>query len=121
MLLNVITVVDSGIHRENWYVDNGATYHVSVTMRRDLFRDFEYFSESHTVTTADGNAIKAIGKGTIDVDVNGKSDKLVLVYLRNVWYVPQISRNLISLLSTQARQESHGSVSISGDKVYHDG
>ncbi|KAM3964295.1 uncharacterized protein ACR2FA_001787 [Aphomia sociella] len=100
MLLTVNSAEGNDVDRNYWYVDNGATNH--VTMREDLFEDFEYFSDNHTVTTADRNTIKAVGKGSIRLEavVNGRT---VNSTLRDVWYVPQISRNLFSVLSTQDR------------------
>ena len=132
MMLMVLNSIDTVVDRENWYVDNGATSH--VTMRKDLFQDFEYFGDSHTVTTADGNVINAIGKGSIHVvaDVNGKYEN---INLRDVWYVPQISKNLFSVLSTQDRNptslfESHvttcqikigGRITAKGNRVRYGG
>lgn len=45
---------------EIWYIDNGATSHVII--RSDLCKTFEYFTGVHTVTTANGSAVHAIGK-----------------------------------------------------------
>lgn len=98
MLTSIFSL--TGEDRDSWHVDNGATSH--VTMRADLFEDFEEFEETHTVTTADGSIVKAIGKGSIQFAtvVNGKSENF---YLRDVWYVPKINRNLYSVLAAQDR------------------
>lgn len=98
MMLLMVNSTDSNIDRDDWYVDNGATHH--VTMRGDLFQDFERFDEAHTVTTADGNVIKAVGKGTVHLRANFKG-RIENLFLREVWYVPQISKNLFSVLSSQ--------------------
>lgn len=89
---------DKNLHKESWYVDNGATNH--VTNRRDVFQSFEYFHDPHTITTANGDGIEAIGKGSIqlEADVNGQKQ---LITLTNVWYVPSIQRNLFSVLAAQ--------------------
>ncbi|CAA9995003.1 unnamed protein product [Nesidiocoris tenuis] len=59
-------VLSGTIDSENWYVDSGATSH--ITNRRDLFQSFEKFPEPHSVTTANGESVDAIGKGNIELD-----------------------------------------------------
>lgn len=87
---------------ENWYVDNGATSH--VTNRGDLFQSFTFFKSQHTVTCANGQCIKALGIGNIlvEAEVNGKLEPILL---KDVWYVPSISRNLYSVLSTHDKSD----------------
>lgn len=79
--------------KDNWYVDNGATSH--ITNRRDLFTTFEHFDDTHTVTTANGNVMRAKGKGSIVIEaiVQGKVSPITL---EDVWYVPGIQKNLFS-------------------------
>lgn len=81
-----------------WYVDNGATNH--VTFRQYLFQTFQPFVAQKTVTTANGDIIKALGKGSIEVkvEVNGNWTK---VTLENMWYVPNIKKNLFSVFASQ--------------------
>lgn len=98
--LTVLAVGDKlPIDDKNWYVDNGATSH--VTHQGDIFESFEHFDDSHnvTVTAANGQTIEAIGKGNIRAvaKCNGKVEQLLL---KDVWYVPQIKRNLFSVLAT---------------------
>lgn len=83
---------------EHWYVDNGATTH--VTNREDIFINYENFGSNHTVTTADGTVVPAKGKGSVVVEtnVNGKIMKLTL---SDVWYVPKLTKNLLSMLAAQ--------------------
>lgn len=83
---------------ENWYVDNGATSH--VTNRADLFQNFKCFGfdEIRTVTTASGNMIRAKGKGSVIIEANVRG-KLQRVTLQDVWYVPAITKNLFSVLA----------------------
>jgi len=97
--------VDDGSY---WYVDNGATNH--VTCRDDLFQTFEPFLVKHSVTTANGETVCAKGKGMIKVEatVNGKRERIDLV---NVWYVPSIKKNLFSVLATQDRHPNSEFVS----------
>lgn len=88
---------------DNWYVDNGATSH--VTGRNDIFSSFQYFNNNQTVTTANGSTTQAIGKGTVDLiaEVNGRQEKIRLF---DVWYVPEIRRNLFSVLAAQDKLEN---------------
>lgn len=92
VLLNVS--LKSVIDPEGWYVDNGATHH--VTMREDLYEDFEHFRDSHKVTTADGKMIEAKGKGSIRFKARGEE-----CFLSDVWLIPGICRNLFSVLAAQ--------------------
>lgn len=92
----------------SWYVDNGATSHVSC--RKDYFASFQHFEDARTLTVANGTAVKAIGKGTVNLKVFicGKESEITLC---DVWYVPDIMRNLFSVLAAQDRL--HNSVFIS--------
>ena len=106
MLMSLAFALHETEDRDSWWVDNGATSH--VTHRGDIFESFEYFAESHKVMTANGQNIEAIGKGSIrlEADINGKKKELIT--LSNVWYVPSIKRNLFSVLATQdLNEKSH--------------
>lgn len=93
-----VDVMMTETNSDCWYVDNGATNH--VTFREDLFQKFQPFFNKESVMAANGESINALGKGTIDLDVevNGKNKR---VTLENVWYVPGIKRNLFSVLASQ--------------------
>lgn len=82
----------------NWFVDNGATCH--ITNRGDLFQTFEPFEHNnmHTVSTANGNALQAKGKGNISI-LSEVQRKVHEITLKDVWYVPQITKNLFSVLA----------------------
>lgn len=98
-LLTVTSVVmSSDCDNDGWYVDNGATSH--VTNNSNFFETFEPFPTAHTIITANGDTVEAISKGAIDVEVAvaGKWYKLTL---GDVWYVPRIQKNLFSLLAAQ--------------------
>lgn len=92
MMAVLVNVTNGSTNRDEWYIDNGATHH--VTMRGDLYQDFESFQEPHTVTTADGKVIEALGKGSILM----KTKKRTFV-MKDVWYVPKVTKNLFSVLS----------------------
>uniref|UniRef100_A0A0A9WA41 Retrovirus-related Pol polyprotein from transposon TNT 1-94-like beta-barrel domain-containing protein n=1 Tax=Lygus hesperus TaxID=30085 RepID=A0A0A9WA41_LYGHE len=88
---------------ESWYVDSGATNHISHM--RDIFDTFQTFSDEHNVKTANGDIVKALGKGNIKIEatVNDITHKLTLT---DVWLVPDIKKNLFSTLSAQDRQDN---------------
>jgi len=56
------------------------------------------------IRTANGDKAKAIGSGTVDVEtaVNGKWQ---LKTLMNVWYVPNVIKNLFSVLAAHDKNE----------------
>lgn len=83
---------------QDWYVDSGATNHVTHCM--EFLNDFEKFESSHGVTMANGQQTKAIGKGTIfmEANIDGVWNP---VKLTNVWYVPGIFANLFSVIAAQ--------------------
>lgn len=55
---------------ENWYVDNGATSH--ITNISDLFKGFEYFPGAHTVTTANDTVVHVIGKRNLEIEADAR-------------------------------------------------
>jgi len=69
---------------EDWFVDNGATKH--VTSRSDWFSSFSKFANSYSIGTAGDERLVAVGSGTIEVAavVNGKNHRFLL---KDVWYV----------------------------------
>lgn len=93
MMLTSMFAISTENYRENYYINN-------VTRRADLFENFNGFGDIHSVTTPDGSITKAEGKGNIQSStvVNGKPNQF---YLRDVWYVPGIKRDLLSMLVAQ--------------------
>lgn len=100
--LTVLAVTSAVMHSkcddDAWYVDNGATSH--ITNDRNSFQKFQPFSTHHSVTTANGDTIEAVGKGDVDIEavVAGIWHKITLT---DVWYVPKIQKNLFSVLAAQ--------------------
>jgi len=89
-------VLAAELNVEDWFVDNGATRH--VTNRSDWFCSFQKFADSCSIGTAGDERLVAAGSGTIEVTstVKGKSQRFML---KDVWLVPKIARNLFSPLS----------------------
>lgn len=85
---------------DDWWFDNGATRH--VTNRLDWFSSFKKFEKSHSIKAAGEERLSAVGCGQIEAisTVNGCSRR---VQIKDVWYVPQIVRNLFSPLAAHDR------------------
>ena len=97
----------------DWFVDNGATVH--VTKDRQIFKEFREFNEKREIKTAKGN-LEAIGEGTVPVEmlIKGRWHQKKLL---NVWYVPNISRNLFSV--TAAHDKNKDSCFVSRPTSCH--
>ena len=98
-----VFAMDSAECNDAWYVDNGATSH--LTFRSDIFASFEKFAYPHTLKVANGNIAEAVGKRTVFLEAT-VSGKQYTVKLENVWYVPKLRRNLFSVLAAQDRHEN---------------
>ncbi|CAB0020139.1 unnamed protein product [Nesidiocoris tenuis] len=98
MLAETGEVLGSYGDDDSWFVDNGATNH--VTPHKNVFKTFETFVTPHSVTTANNEAVEAVGKGSVEVEAEagGKRRRIVL---QSVWLVPKIRKNLFSTLSAQ--------------------
>lgn len=81
-----------------WFIDNGASKH--VTNSTQYFVDFENFKVPHSITVASGKTLPAIGMGKINI-VSVVDSVQHFTSLENVWYVPEISKNLFSVLAAQ--------------------
>ena len=100
-------MVDSSVFvleddKDAWYIDNGATTH--VTNRRDIFRTFE-MSDDVEIKTANGESARAIGSGTVDVETLVKG-KWLRKSLTNVLCVPKITKNLFSVLAAHDKNKT---------------
>lgn len=87
---------DSG----NWYIDNGASKH--ITKDNKHFIDFKQFDTPHGVTIGNGKILPVVGQGTLKIVARVNNQNQVK-RLYAVWYVPEISRNLFSVLVAQDR------------------
>jgi len=77
--------------KNHWFLDLGATCH--MTHRKDFFEDFTNNVDG-VVYFVDQSKIKPSGLGTIRLKQLGLLDFL----LNNVLYLPQLKRNLLSLV-----------------------
>ncbi|GBN79835.1 Retrovirus-related Pol polyprotein from transposon TNT 1-94 [Araneus ventricosus] len=95
-----VCIVEGVTEKEQWIADSGASAH--MTSYRKYFLDFKEFPSPKPVYVGNNNAIMAYGQGTVndDMKVNGK---WVSNHLSEVWYVPDVSRNLFSVSQTLAK------------------
>ena len=76
-----------------WYLDSGASKH--MTHHRDWFEDITLVHGRHVVCANDAtHDIMGVGHVPILLDGSGKKQ-----YIRDVWYVPDLKKNLISVSS----------------------
>jgi hypothetical protein len=93
-----VFAVDDSRKVDDWFVDDGATCH--LTFRSDVYHSFEQFSTPHSLQVANGNVVEAVGKGVVllEATVSGLKHE---VKLEDVWYVPKLQKNLFSVLAAQ--------------------
>ena len=99
----------------NWFVDNGATKH--VTNQCDIFVSFEEFDLPHTVTAPGGESLPALGKGTVQV-LSSVGNEVQTLTLSDVWYVPKIGRNLFSVLAALDRNPNVANFMLSSTECW---
>jgi hypothetical protein len=83
-----------------WFADNGATDH--MTFNDSFFADYTQFLEPKPVKVGNDAVILAYGSGRINVEmyVNGAWNQ---AFLTDVWYVPDLRVNLLSLIVTEMK------------------
>lgn len=88
-----LSALTSSTNSDEWYLDSGATAHMCSV--RDYF-DSVSESPTHDIRTAGKETVKAIGTGTItlNIEIDGKLKTLKLL---NVLYVPDLRGNLLSV------------------------
>ncbi|GBM55329.1 hypothetical protein AVEN_252697-1 [Araneus ventricosus] len=77
----------------SFWIDNGATRH--ITNCPEYFVDFMSFHSPCEIKVAGKETLAALGKG----NKTTVGEKCQEIMLRDVWYVPEISRNLFSVLA----------------------
>ena len=74
---------------ESWIVDSGAAKHVTGT--RTVFSTLDPGSTSNAIQTASGHVLPVEGTGTVKLSTDGE------INMNNVFYVPGLTNNLISV------------------------
>ena len=94
-LFNVETL-DKFDEENVWYADSAASEH--MCLNRALFRSLrDINSESHKVKIGDGNLLTVVGIGDVDVKVRNSNGSYCKHTICNVWFVPGIKKNLLSI------------------------
>jgi len=75
--------------KEKRVIDSGCTYH--MTSRMDWFSDFNE-NESTLILLGDDHTVESRGTGTVKINTHGGAIRM----LKNVTFVPNLRRNLIS-------------------------
>ncbi|XP_076303597.1 uncharacterized protein LOC143221871 [Lasioglossum baleicum] len=98
----LLTAECSKEHHNVWFADSGATHHMSF--QNDWFKNFESYPEkSCCVKVGNGEKIDARGKGDVDVQIQGDDGIVRTHTIKDVLYVPQIEKNLLSVYQTTMR------------------
>ena len=85
----------STVNRRSWYVDSGASRH--MTAHKEWIHDPKQ-CDVKEITTADGNTLQVIGQGNMELVQNG-----TIIELKDVLVVPDLQANLISVSQSAKR------------------
>ena len=86
----------SGLSRV-WYIDSGASTHMSGV--REVFSELTKREIDVEVELGDDRVVKAVGRGTVAF----QRESQPLLRFRNVYYVPRLKKNLISVSTIEDR------------------
>ena len=78
-----------------WIVDSGATQH--MCNNRDYFYKYEELLNPISIEIGDGNFLKAVAVGSVSIKHNLPDDLIKDCNLDNVYHVPKLAYNLISV------------------------
>lgn len=78
-------------HNEEWYVDLGATNH--MTQIRAWMENYSEYPKQ-SITFVDNRTLSTSGSGDILVNIKGQSEKKII---SNVSHVPDLNVNLLSV------------------------
>ena len=86
--------------REAWYTDSGASAHISL--RREWFDDYHPRRDGSTVVLGDNRECAVVGEGNIRIErlTEGEWKQ---ARIENVLYVPDMGKNLYSVVAATAR------------------
>lgn len=109
----LLTALSANIEADSWYIDSGATSHMCCD--RSVMCDFVK-SKSLEVKVANGDKLYTEGTGTVRIKLANGAIKTV----SNVYYVPKLSGNLLSV-SSMVKKGFKVVFSFSGCHVYDNG
>lgn len=82
------------VYDSEWIIDSGATQH--MTCEKDQLSNYVEFKQPCTVNLGDNRSILAYGKGTYRI-VADLGDRVQNISLRDVLYLPDLEKNLLSV------------------------
>ena len=82
------------VYNSGWIIDSGATQH--MTYEKDQLFNYVEFKQPCTVNLGDDRSILAYGKGTYRI-VADLGDRVQNISLRDVLYLPDLEKNLLSV------------------------
>ncbi|KAF6197591.1 hypothetical protein GE061_008556 [Apolygus lucorum] len=94
-LHGIALVCESDIpESESWIADTACSQH--MTYSKKFYHSYQPFEKPIDIRVGNGDVIRAHGKGNINVEmfVDGRWQSN---YLTEVWYVPELGRNLLSV------------------------
>ena len=109
---------DNKSYHESWIMDSGASSHMSNSEK--WFSEIAKLEKPTMVTTANGQEVRAEGKGIVVLVVTDNNNKEFRMKLENVLYIPGLETNLVSVKSITTHghkvqfDEHGGSVDILG-------
>src|SRR5436190_14306075 len=91
---SMLCYMTTEVNKRTFIADSGASQHMCFDKK--YFDTYSEFQKPVKVTVGNGEVIEAIEEGSIRVMVNiGRQRKVKT--LENVWYVPKLGRNLMSV------------------------
>lgn len=111
-LLLMVFVEENGSQRDHvWFLDSGCSNH--MTGDRTWFQDLEE-KPMHTVRLGNNSRMRVQGQGSVQLILKGRSH-----IISDVYYVPDLSTNLLSLGQLQEKKLAI-LIKDGSCKVYHD-
>ena len=106
---------------EKWWLDSACSQHMTG-VKEDLsnYVEFEEGDKSHGITLADKSVVYAEGQGELNVYLFEKNGKKVPLTFKNVMFVPELKKRLISigqLTKRGGKEKQRVSVTFTDDKV----
>ena len=94
-----LTALKAKIEPESWYIDSGATAH--LTKSKNLLTNFNVTKEVKEVTVANNDKLCSGGVGDVQVTLKNFGERSI----SNVTYVPNLSANLLSVSKLTDKQQ----------------
>ena len=79
----------------DWIIDLGASAHMSS--QHKWFTTYRPLVPPESVTIGNGESIPAIGIGCVSINLKLGDNRTVTTVIRDVYYVPDLDRNLLSV------------------------